>query len=119
MTKKKSSKKRRTPKLPSVRTMLRRSMERSKQDAKTIMDLQKSVAQLQAQIPSKFVWTTGNGLRMDLTMMDDSHLQNAICYVQRTLVHALGTTVWLAKAEEKCRALYEMLKEARRRGLAV
>lgn len=66
-----------------------------------------------------FTWRTKEGVSLKPINMDESHLRNTISYLQRTLVFQFGTTRWMARCEASVRALYEMLKEARRRDISI
>jgi hypothetical protein len=71
--------------------------------------------------PSKFLWSAGDGRLLHPYQMEERHLRNAISFVSRRMVHEIGTTVWLknSKIEKWAEALYEFLREARRRELPI
>lgn len=83
--------------------------------------LQGRLAKLHLEQHNKpvYVWITNEGQRMEPKAMDDRHLQNCICYLQRRLTRMFGEVTWLRGTQKYVQALYEMLKEAERRGLAV
>lgn len=83
--------------------------------------LQGRLAKLHLEQHNKpvYVWITHEGQRMEPKAMDDRHLQNCICYLQRRLTRMFGEVTWLRGTQKYVQALYEMLKEADRRGLAV
>jgi hypothetical protein len=51
--------------------------------------------------------------------MDDRHLQNAISYTARRLVHTIGTAVWMVKTKDWALKLSQLIEEAERRGIRV
>lgn len=75
--------------------------------------------QLQAKQTEEFIWVCADGRRMALAEMEESHLRNTICYLQRRLASQFGTVRYLSKLKRDVRALYEMLKEADRRQIEV
>lgn len=74
---------------------------------------------LQEERPLPFVWVTSDGRRLQPKDMDEEHLRNTISFLQRTIVHRLGTTPYLDTLESRFQAMFEMLKEARNREIRV
>lgn len=81
-----------------------------------------------------FQWTTADGDFIEPKDMEEGHLRNAISYVVRRLPDLIAHAVWLnpidkdwVRPERKktasvryyCQALFEFLKEAERREIAV
>lgn len=77
------------------------------------------ISELRAQVPAPFIWTTAEGQRLTPSQMDEQHLRNTICYLQRNLTHKFGTIRYLQTLANNVRALWEMLEEAKIRGLEV
>lgn len=100
---------------------LRREVAELQEDLRTTKRLNLKIhlrnKELEAQ--HRFIWRTKEGRVVRPREMEDEHLRNTISYLQRTLVFQFGTTRWMARCEETTRALYEMLKEARRREIQV
>jgi len=85
------------------------AIENMRENYKTLYDLHHK----------PFIWTTHDGRQLRLSQMDDRHLQNLICYLQRRLVRSFGITTWLESLRPDVHALYEALKDAQRRELRV
>jgi hypothetical protein len=66
-----------------------------------------------------FLWKTHDRKLLHPKQMEEEHLRNAISYTQRRLAAAFGNAIWLSELTWLVRALYEFLKEAKRRGLKV
>jgi len=66
-----------------------------------------------------YLWTTGAGQHIPVSQMDDDHLRNTICFLQRRIYYSFGTAVWLADVLQRLEALVAVLKEAQRRGIRV
>lgn len=66
-----------------------------------------------------FIWVCADGRRLRPADMEEEHLRNTICYIQRRLTSMFGSVRFLAKTEYHVHALYHMLVEARRRGINV
>jgi hypothetical protein len=66
-----------------------------------------------------FVWIMRDGQPIRPSAMEEGHLRNTICFLQRHITYKVGTATWLSGLEDRFRAMYEMLKEARRRGIEV
>lgn len=67
----------------------------------------------------EFRWKTSDGRTLKPTEMDEQHLRNTISYVQRTLVHKIGSSRYLQPLGYLGRAFYELLEESKRRGFDV
>ena len=77
-------------------------------------------ANIRAQVPLPYVWTTGSGMRVEPRGMDDRHLQNAIFWAARTAISQFGAATWLnATFAKRIEGLHHLLQEAKRRGLEV
>lgn len=72
--------------------------------------------QLYGGVPT---WVTRDGTVLSMSMMDDSHLINVICFLQRGLVYAMGTARYLRSYAGRFRLISDLLHEAERRGLDV
>jgi hypothetical protein len=68
---------------------------------------------------STYRWTTADGRRLAPREMDEQHLRNTICWLQRTLVARFGTAKYLQELAPRVEALHEMLKEAEERNIDV
>jgi hypothetical protein len=77
------------------------------------------ISEIKQKVEKEFFWTTRDGDRVRPSAMDEGHLRNTICFIQRHLTYKIGTATWLSGLEDRFRAMYEMLKEARRRGIEV
>lgn len=99
-----------------VRNFQRRIVEA--ENAVIVRD--KEISDLNARlITDVFRWKTNDGRHILPKQMDEGHLRNTISFLQRRLVYQFGTATWLYRSEYNVQALYEMLKEARRRGIQV
>lgn len=84
-----------------------------------IITMTKEIDSLKTPTVSPFVWVSADGRRLKPREMDEEHLRNTICYLQRILVAKFGTVRYLSTTTTWVQALWEMLKEARNRGLDV
>lgn len=89
-----------------------------RRDVRIIKELQAKLAAL-PPAPKEFTWLTAEGDRILPRSMDEQHLRNTICFLQRSLVFKFGTARYLSTLELTVQALCEMLKEAKRRGYDV
>lgn len=93
---------------------------------KRILNFQRRVEELETRLIHEqkyghgtFIWTTRDGEDVRPQQMSEEHLRNAICFCQRRLTYAFGTTRWLSTTKFYVRAFYEFLLEAERRGIRV
>lgn len=117
MTKRKRSKRKLSPKAEIKRlNAVIKDYERSfKAQEIKLMELR---ARIQLQ-PLPFRWHPADGPPLAVTDMDEGHLRNTISYLQRILTSKFGSVRYLSSTEEKVHALWQMLKEARSRGIDV
>lgn len=118
---KKRQTKKSTPK--AVIQSQRREIERLKDmlavEDNTVTRLTKSLEEVHRRVPKPLVWTSADGARTAVTEMDEQHLRNTICYLQRTLVLKFGHVRYLSTLTSNIKALAAMLDEARQRGFEV
>jgi hypothetical protein len=65
------------------------------------------------------LWTTRDGATIPITEMDDDHLRNTVCFLQRKLVASFGMVRYIRDTSSTVKALHHMLAEAERRNLPV
>jgi hypothetical protein len=118
--------KKRPTKLQRLDSVLKAERARIKDFRKRLIEYQDLIIekdaridQLQQKIGKEFVWIMRDGQPIRPSAMDEGHLRNTICFIQRHLTYKVGTSTWLSGLEDRFRAMYEMLKEARRRGIDV
>ncbi len=66
-----------------------------------------------------FMWRTRDGEWMLPSQMDEQHLRNSVSFCQRKLSSLFGSVSYLETTTDLVRALYEFLKEAKKRGYRV
>lgn len=69
--------------------------------------------------PKPATWRMGDGRVIEIALMDEGHLRNAISYCARRLSRQLSDAIWLSEVETYVRGLADFLAEARRRGIRV
>jgi hypothetical protein len=126
MKHKKIVRKKRPTKLQRLDSVLKAERARIKDFRKRLIEYQDLIIekdaridQLQQKIGKEFVWIMRDGQPIRPSAMDEGHLRNTICFIQRHITYKVGTSTWLSGLEDRFRAMYEMLKEARRRGIEV
>jgi hypothetical protein len=126
MKRKKVVRKKRPTKLQRLESVLKAERARIKDFRKRLIEYQDLIIekdaridQLQQKIGKEFVWIMRDGQPIRPSAMDEGHLRNTICFLQRHITYKVGTATWLSGLEDRFRAMYEMLKEARRRGIEV
>jgi hypothetical protein len=126
MKHKKIVRKKRPTKLQRLDSVLKAERARIKDFRKRLIEYQDLIIekdaridQLQQKIGKEFVWIMRDGQPIRPSAMDEGHLRNTICFLQRHITYKVGTSTWLNGLEDRFRAMYEMLKEARRRGIEV
>jgi predicted GTPase len=124
--KKKVVRKKRQTKVEKLKTLLRAEQARMMDFRQRVIDAEnrviqqdKMITELQRKVGKEFVWIMRDGQPIRPSAMEEGHLRNTICFLQRHITYKVGTATWLSGLEDRFRAMYEMLKEARRRGIEV
>lgn len=74
---------------------------------------------LKRRLKQPYVWRTRDGRRIDITQMDEGHLRNTVCFLQRRLSVLFGSATYLQDTAHLVEALDAMFKECKRRGIDV
>jgi hypothetical protein len=80
------------------------------------IDLNDQVKRLTA---NPFQWLTSDGRELRPSEMEEEHLRNTVCYLQRRLVSSFGVTRFLDTTAANVEALHQMFVECKRRGFRV